>query len=1361
VNGRLAATGVSFVGGKSLQLIANNGGDMDLTDCSMSSVSVTYNSGSTGTVEYNTLSGMSINSGVDVVIINNNISGGSVSLSGNSSATIDLESNWWGSTDPGIIETKIYHHADNSSLPWADYEPFLVAPPTWGVPFSISLSGTEGDFAHDVLISWDSSEGAATLTGVHLEGEDVTHLVHSNSETSAYLPCFVPLYTDDYVLDFTRDMGGVSIQDSRAFGAVSAVDDLVDFSSSLPLDFMGAVLDQEWMRSAGRTFSILNWGLELRGLADAIDQGDRAAIAGSVLNLLENGLGELTPGAGLWLGAFNIAERALFAKPYEAMLPAEMYEQWTESGLLSRLAMDNAVFYDQMLDMYVRSHQPATGGWWLAPDLIPTTPDFGGGGNWVHPKLRSIEYQITEALLWLGQQAGRIGAAFEDLLHVELGSPVDLSIVDSQGGRFTLDSSDIPYCSTAVIDDGGHLKEQFFIYRPEGGDYTLEIVPKPEAEPEDTYSLAVTRREQTDVLASDDPIPETPAEFDREVIVGPEIDVLDNSENTLDQRVVFANGATEGRFFLFNSGDEPLNISDLAVIGPDETAFSISLMDDLGVPVNPDSFDIAPGLTYELAVYYSSMGVSAHSAAVEFTTNDPDDAEDAVLLNLVAFEPEIVGRYVFLNNSVWDGNGPLPDGPDDAAVIPGKEALLRDGTVSPANYTSHILGINGIMVDIDGLPGTPTADDFGIRVKDATAPDIWSTGPTPIISVRFGEGGNGSDRITLIWPDGEIQNQWVKVTVKATANTGLATDDVFSFCNVIGDCDGDGRVGDGDYRAFVSEFGRRGGIGTLAADFDSDGRVGLGDFAVLREILSDMTPGNNPPVAEDDAVETEENVPIVIDVLANDTDPDPGDGLSQATAPLSEARSDMAAVTVDNKAIFATGTTGNDSCSDRVDIYDAETDAWTTTTFPGTPRVYMPAVAHGGRAYFAGGYCQSNGYSAEVDIYDVDSDIWSALSLSQVRAHLAGAAVGDKVIFAGGSQSSYACTDRVDVYDTTTETWSTASLGLARNTLAGASVGHFALFAGGYNLITGDTDLVDIYDNQTGVWSTAHLSQARRVFERNVVVVGTKVIFAGGYYDDGGPNHYSDVVDIYDASTGDWSVTRLPHTRNAFASAVAGDLAIFAGGWVDESYQDVVDVFDTRDGTWSQLTLSAARRDLAGASVGNKAIFAGGSSYEYSGVVDIFEQITAHVETVPSHGEVAQNVDGSYTYTPNPGFNGTDTFTYRAYDGELYSEPATVTVTVNPVNSAPDLATASPLVPVQVKSNIDSLGTSSILDDEQGGVVRGDFGPDVILSISAARYLAATAEYDLRPLSGDPPTDGEVDDLLADILAESALALPL
>ena len=37
-------------------------------------------------------------------------------------------------------------------------------------------------------------------------------------------------------------------------------------------------------------------------------------------------------------------------------------------------------------------------------------------------------------------------------------------------------------------------------------------------------------------------------------------------------------------------------------------------------------------------------------------------------------------------------------------------------------------------------------------------------------------------------------------------------------------------------------------------------------------------------------------------------------------------------------------------------------------------------------------------------------------------------------------------------------------------------------------------------------------------------------------------------------------------------------------------------------------------------------------------------------------------------------------------------------------------------------------------------------------------YRVATAEYDLRPLGDDPASDGEGDELLVDVLAESALA---
>ncbi len=54
-----------------------------------------------------------------------------------------------------------------------------------------------------------------------------------------------------------------------------------------------------------------------------------------------------------------------------------------------------------------------------------------------------------------------------------------------------------------------------------------------------------------------------------------------------------------------------------------------------------------------------------------------------------------------------------------------------------------------------------------------------------------------------------------------------------------------------------------------------------------------------------------------------------------------------------------------------------------------------------------------------------------------------------------------------------------------------------------------------------------------------------------------------------------------------------------------------------------------------------------------------------------SNGTLTLNGDGTFVYTPNPDFFGTDTFTYRANDGALDSNVATVTITVTPVNDAP------------------------------------------------------------------------------------------
>ena len=55
----------------------------------------------------------------------------------------------------------------------------------------------------------------------------------------------------------------------------------------------------------------------------------------------------------------------------------------------------------------------------------------------------------------------------------------------------------------------------------------------------------------------------------------------------------------------------------------------------------------------------------------------------------------------------------------------------------------------------------------------------------------------------------------------------------------------------------------------------------------------------------------------------------------------------------------------------------------------------------------------------------------------------------------------------------------------------------------------------------------------------------------------------------------------------------------------------------------------------------------------------------------PAHGTLTLNANGSFAYTPNAGFSGTDTFTYRTNDGAADSNTATVTITVNPANDPP------------------------------------------------------------------------------------------
>jgi hypothetical protein len=122
------------------------------------------------------------------------------------------------------------------------------------------------------------------------------------------------------------------------------------------------------------------------------------------------------------------------------------------------------------------------------------------------------------------------------------------------------------------------------------------------------------------------------------------------------------------------------------------------------------------------------------------------------------------------------------------------------------------------------------------------------------------------------------------------------------------------------------------------------------------------------------------------------------------------------------------------------------------------------------------------------------------------------------------------------------------------------------------------------------------------------------------------------------------------------------------------------------------------------------------------------------------------NSDGSFTYTPNAGFLGADSFTYEADDGILDSAPATVTMTVIPawlstasaatwnatshvltVTGAAtiiaDPGTDEPIVEANGSTAVVTLDPASGIDIHLGGLNLTNGASAVVTSLGSARSV--------------------------------------
>ena len=86
-------------------------------------------------------------------------------------------------------------------------------------------------------------------------------------------------------------------------------------------------------------------------------------------------------------------------------------------------------------------------------------------------------------------------------------------------------------------------------------------------------------------------------------------------------------------------------------------------------------------------------------------------------------------------------------------------------------------------------------------------------------------------------------------------------------------------------------------------------------------------------------------------------------------------------------------------------------------------------------------------------------------------------------------------------------------------------------------------------------------------------------------------------------------------------------------------------------------------------------------------------------------GDVEINPDGTITFTPDPDFNGETTITYTAVDPDGNETPGTITVTVNPVNDAPEARDDNATTPFNTPVVIPVLGNDFDVDGDTLTVV--------------------------------------------------------
>ncbi|MFW1093805.1 tandem-95 repeat protein [Vibrio parahaemolyticus] len=818
------------------------------------------------------------------------------------------------------------------------------------------------------------------------------------------------------------------------------------------------------------------------------------------------------------------------------------------------------------------------------------------------------------------------------------------------------------------------------------------------------------------------------------------------------------------------------------------------LTDEAKVTVTVNPVNDAPTIKVDAVESITEDAVSTDTVVATLTVRDTDTSEDQLTVSL---ENNSNGYFVLVGNevkltqvgvdavnndelnlkdltisaSVSDGVNPTASDSDSLVVnrvndAPTVENAIADQELSE-DFATYTIDLNDAFKDSDSALNFSVSGNSNVLVSIENG--IATISPTA--------DWNGSETLTFTAtdPSGESISQTVNFTVAPVADIvadkATVVEDTPTIIKVLGN---DTFEGDGKVVSLDANNGPANGTVSVNPDGSvtytpNDNYVGKDTFTYIvtsggvsesTTVSVDVTPENDAPVAKDDTATTDEDTPVTIDVLPNDTDVD-GDKLSVESASVPKEQGTVEVV--NGKLVFTPAENFNGDAEITYTVTDGELTDEAKVTVTVNPVNDAPTIKVDAVESITEDAVSTDTVVATLTVRDTDT------SEDQLTVSLENNSNGYFVLVGDEVKLTQAGVDAVNndelnlkdltisasVSDGVNPTASDSDSLIVNRVNDAPTIKVDAVESITEDAVSTDTVVATLTVRDTDTPEDQLAVSLENNSNGYFVLVGNEVKLTQAGVDAVNNDELnlkdltisasvSDGVNPTDSDSDSLIVNRVndaPTVENAIADQeLSEDFATYTID-LNDAFKDsdsalnfsvsgnsnvlvsiengIATISPTADWNGSE-TLTFTATDPSGESISQTVNFTvapvadivadKATVVEDTSTVikvlgnDTFEGdgkvVSLDTNNGPANGTVSVNPDGSVTYTPNDNYQGTDSFTYIVTSGGV-SESTTVSVDVTPVNDAPVAKDDTAITDEDTPVTIDVLPNDNDIDGDK------------------------------------------------------------